>query len=176
MPARPEGSATVPVDRWLQELGVVALARGEREGVLSWDLLLHGRRRRDVRITLILQPGFACLAWAHYAPPLGDGFRKGYRQLLRWNDELPFAKFALAADERLILTAELPVDCLDRDRLGLALARLIALCDLLRDDSRAWIWPGGAPPSPSPEARPSELLERYAEALRELEAPLEDRP
>ncbi|MGZ3587050.1 MAG: YbjN domain-containing protein [Candidatus Limnocylindrales bacterium] len=161
-------AAPGPLDGWLRELGVRPLAREEREGVTSWDLELHGRRRRDIRITVILQPEFACLAWVHYAPPLGDSFRKSYRQLLRWNDELPFTKFALAEDERLILTAELPAEDLDRDRLGLALARLVAVCDLLRDASSAWIWPAGPPPPPGADAQPSPLLERFAAGLGEL--------
>ena len=33
------------------------IERAEREGVTSWDLLLDGRRRYDLRITLILDPG-----------------------------------------------------------------------------------------------------------------------
>jgi len=168
------GSGATPatvVEGWLGELGIVPLDHGEREGVHSWDLLLHGRRRRDVRVTLILQPDVACIAWVHFAPPIGDGFRKSYRQLLRWNDELPFAKFGLAEDERLVLTAELAADGLDRDRLGLALARLLGMCDLLLDASRQWIWPLGTQPAPPPEASPSVVLERYAGELAELARP-----
>jgi len=168
------GSGATPatvVEGWLGELGIVPLDHGEREGAHSWDLLLHGRRRRDVRVTLILQPDVACIAWVHYAPPIGDGFRRSYRQLLRWNDELPFAKFGLAEDERLVLTAELAADGLDRDRLGLALARLLGMCDLLLDASRQWIWPLGTQPAPPPEASPSVVLERYAGELAELARP-----
>ena len=54
----------------------------------------------------------------HYAPPITDSFRVSYRKLLRWNDELPFVKFAVSVDERPVLTAELPVATLDRDALG----------------------------------------------------------
>ena len=170
------GSGATPatvVEGWLGELGIVPLDHGEREGAHSWDLLLHGRRRRDVRVTLILQPDVACIAWVHYAPPIGDGFRRSYRQLLRWNDELPFAKFGLAEDERLVLTAELAADGLDRDRLGLALARLLGMCDLLLDASRQWIWPLGTQPAPPPEASPSAVLERYGGELAELARPVD---
>lgn len=163
-----EAAPATALEGWLAELGIAPLDHGEREGVHSWDVVLHGRRRRDIRITLILQPSVACLAWVHYAPPLADGFRKSYRQLLRWNDELPFAKFGLAEDERLVLTAELPAAGLDRDRLGLALARLVGMCDLLLDASRHWIWPLGSQPAAPKGARPSALLERYAEQLAEL--------
>ena len=86
--------------------------------VVSWDLLLDGRRRHDIRLTLILDPDLALLCWAHYAPPLNDTFRVSYRQFLHWNDELPFVKFALADDERPVLVSEVPVATLDRDTPG----------------------------------------------------------
>jgi hypothetical protein len=137
--------------------------------VSSWDLLLDGRVRRDVRVTLILDPSLGLVAWAHYAPALSDGFRKGYRQFLRWNDELPFAKFALSEDERPVLTAEIPADTVDCDALGLALVRLLAICDLLLDDSARWLWPGGRPPVGGVAApRNQALLDRYAAELGEL--------
>ena len=46
-----------------------------------------------------------------------------------------------------MLTAELPSASLDRDALGIAIARLLAVCDLLLDRSVRWLWPGAkAPP------------------------------
>lgn len=156
-----------PVGRWLAELDIQVLEHGERDGVHSWDIRLHGRRRRDIRVTVILQAAVACVLWVHYAPPLGDSFRKTYRQLLHWNDELPFAKFALGADERLVLLTELAPSALDRDALGSALARLTAICDLLRDESAPWIWPGGAPSSQD-VAPASAILDRYADELGDL--------
>ncbi len=138
--------------------------------MVSWDLVLDGRRRFDVRITLILDPLLALVAWVHYAPPLNDSFRKSYRQFLRWNDELPFAKFALSADERPVLTSEVAVERLDRDRLGVTLARLLAVCDLLLDESLHWLWPGGRRPAGDPDrvSRHAALLERYDDELGEL--------
>ena len=155
------------LDAWLAELGLTSLAGGEREGVASRDVVLHGRRRRDIRATLILVPAAGCLIWTPYAPPLRDGFRRTYQRLLRWNDELPFAKFGLADEDRITLSVELPLAGLDADALGLALARLVAVCDLLVDESADWLWPDGRPSPPS-GARPSALLERYAAALGEL--------
>ena len=160
------------VDGWLSELGIEPLERAEREGVASWDLSLDGRDRSGLRVTLILEPSLVLVAWLHYAPALSDSFRRSYRQFLRWNDELPFVKFALSTDERPMLSAEVPVETLDRDRLGLTLARLIATCDLLLPESAQWLWPGGRrPPDAAPGGRPSALLERYAEELGELAAP-----
>jgi hypothetical protein len=172
MPATDRGPAapsSIQVDGWLAELGIVPVERIEREGITSWDLVLDGRRRFDVRVTVILDPTLACIAWVHYAPPLTDGFRRSYRKLLRWNDEYPFAKFAIATDERPVLSAELPIERLDRDALGLALARLLALCDVLLEESAAWIWPDGkVPPADGRVSRQVDLLARFADELAEL--------
>lgn len=169
------------VDAWLAELGLDSIARGERDGVVSRDLMLHGRRRRGIRLTLIFDPRLACVLWVHYAPPLSDGFRRSYRQLLRWNDELPFAKFALGADERIVLTSELPAP-VDRENLGLGIARLVAICDLLYEESSSWLATGGRRPG-TPEISaglpdagptspaPSSVLIRYEAALGELGEP-----
>ena len=86
-----------------------------------------------MRVTLIFDPAVALVAWAHFGPQLSDNFRKTYRQLLRWNDELPFAKFALSEDERPVLTAEVPADGLTRDVVGTLLARVLAICDLVHE-------------------------------------------
>ena len=132
-------------------------------------------RRHDIRVTLILDPALALLCWVHYAPPISDSFRVSYRKLLRWNDELPFVKFAVSADERPVLTAELPVATLDRDALGVALARLVTVCDLLLDESLKWLYPGArVAPTPGRASRHEALLARYASALGELAAPPPD--
>jgi hypothetical protein len=157
------------VDAWLAELALVPEARVEREGVTSWDLTLDGRRRFDIPVTLILDPAVALIVWVHFAPPIGDQFRKSYRRLLRWNDEFPFVKFAVAEDERPILTAELPLPDLDADALGLAIARLLAICDQLLEESAAWLWIGGRiPPRGDRVCRQVGLFARYADRLSEL--------
>jgi hypothetical protein len=160
------------VDGWLAELSLVPIDRGEREGVHSWDLRLDSRRRADVRVTLILDPDQAMLFWLHYAPPLNDSFRVSYRQFLRWNDELPFVKFALSADERPVLTTELTSEVLTRDSMGAAICRLLAICDLTLDDSVKWLWPG-AKKAPSMErpSRQSSLFDRYSDVVAELLPP-----
>ena len=159
------------VDGWLAELGIPIGERAERDGVTSWDIVLDGRLRSTIAVTLILDPSLALLCWVHYAPPINESFRVSYRMLLRWNDELPFIKFAVSDDERPMLTAELPIATLDRDALGTALARLDAVCDLLYLDSARWLEPPGTrkgawPPKPS--AAPTPLLERFADRLGEL--------
>ncbi len=157
------------IDAWLAELGLEPVDRGERDGVNSWDLRLDARRRADIRVTLILDPGSVLLLWLHFAPPLNDAFRVSYRQFLRWNDELPFVKFALSADDRPVLTSELPLPSLDRDALGLAIVRLLAVCDLTLDRSVGWLFPGQrrAPPMGRP-SRQARLIDRYAAELAEL--------
>src|SRR5262245_27689172 len=94
------------VEGWLTEPGIEPQERGEREGITSWDLKLDGLRRFDIRSTLILDPSFSAIVWVYFAPPIMDSFRKSYRKLLHWNDDYPFAKFGLGADERVILTTE----------------------------------------------------------------------
>jgi hypothetical protein len=162
------------IDEWLAELGLTPVERAERDGAFSWDLVLDGRRRRALRVTLILDPDVALVAWVHFAPPMTDNFRKAYRQLLRWNDELPFAKFAVSEDERPILTAEVPVAGMDRDVVGALIARVLAISDLVHaptvaliaELSRAQARLATTQPDPAGVM----LLERFAGSLGELEA------
>jgi hypothetical protein len=146
---------------------LTAIETGERDGAASWDLLLDGRLRRQVRMTLILDPGVALVGWVHYSPPLTDYVSRTHRQLLRWNDELPFVKFSIAEDGRPMLSAELAEDGLSRDAVGLLIARLLAVCDLLYADSAKWAERMG---KLAGDAEPAgvRLLERYAAALGEL--------
>jgi len=171
MPAAESGATVRPTDveRWLADLGLVPTDRADRDGGTSWDLRLDGRRRFDVPITLILDPAFALICWVHFAPPIGDAFRKSYRKLLRWNDEYPFVKFSLAEDERPVLATELPVATLDEDELGLAIARSLAIADRLLEESASWLWIGGRIPDTSGRtSRGAGLLERYAGRLAEV--------
>jgi hypothetical protein len=162
------------VEEWLDELALSPSDRVERDGISSWDLRLDGLRRFDLPITLILDPALALICWVHFAPPIGDAFRKSYRKLLRWNDEYPFVKFSLAEDERPVLATELPIGALDRDALGLAIARSLAIADRLLEESASWLWIGGRIPDTSGRAsRGAALLARYADQIAELQAPAE---
>ena len=173
-PATPDATSPAPtaeaIERWLGELGLVASERVEREGVVAWDVTIDGRRRRDLRTTVILDPTLGLIAWAHLAPPLGDGLRKAYRTLLRWNDEFPLAKFSVAEDGRPILAVEVPVRWLDADELGLALARIAGIADRIFEETRGWLWIGGRVPDGYDAApgRTEPLLDRFARRLGEL--------
>lgn len=175
MPSDPGAPAVHPADveRWLTDLGLEPVDRAQRDGIASWDLVLDGRRRFDLRVTVILDPSLALICWAHFAPPIGDLFRKSYRKLLRWNDEFPFAKFSIGEDERPLLAVELPLDIVgataDADALGLALARIVGIADRVLDESKEWLWIGGRVPDQSGRRpRNAGLLERFAARLPEL--------
>ena len=155
------------VEGWLRELGLAATDSVEREGVHSWDLVLDGRVRRGVRMTLIFDESVGLVCWVHYAPPLADGLRKVYRQMLRWNDELPFVKFALADDDRPVLSDEVPRASLSGDAIGMTVARLLAVCDLLYPESAGWVDRIAKAGALDELAGPG-LLERYAGRLGEL--------
>ena len=157
------------VEAWFAELGLDPLERADRSSVTSWDLVLDGRRRRDLRVTVILDPSLGVICWAHYAPPIADLFRKSYRRLLRWNDEFPFAKFSIGEDERPLLAVELPLAVAGADALGLALARIVGIADALLEETRDWLWIGGREPArPDRPPRNEPLLERYERRLPEL--------
>ena len=165
--SHPVGPADV--EGWFSELGLAPSERAEREGIASWDLLLDGRRRFGLRITVILDPVLAIICWAHYAPPISDMFRKSYRKLLRWNDEFPFAKFSVGEDERPLLAVELPIAVVSADELGLAIARILGIADRLLDESKDWLLIGGRIPDPGDRAPANAaFLDRYAERLTEL--------
>jgi hypothetical protein len=158
------------VEGWLRELGLETTATVERDGITAWDMALDGRRRRDLRATLIVDPAVGAIVWAHLAPPLGDGLRKAYRSLLRWNDEFPLAKFSVADDGRPILAVEIPNRWLGADELGLALTRVALIADAIFDETKGWLWIGGRVPDgyESRPVRTAALLDRFSGDLGEL--------
>ena len=179
MPSADYGAPTVQpadVERWLADLGLEPIERADRDGIASWDLVLDGRRRFDLRVTVILDPTTALICWAHYAPPIGDMFRKSYRRLLRWNDEFPFAKFSVGEDERPLLTVETAIaiaSAAGADGLGLSLVRILGIADRLLDESKGWIWIGGRGPDHSTRiGRNAALLARFEMRLPELFEPV----
>jgi hypothetical protein len=169
-----ESDLATELDGWLAELGLTPIERAERDEATSWDIVLDGRKRRALRITLILDPEVALIAYVYLAPPIADSFRKSYRQLLRWNDELPFVKFAVTEDERPVLTLETSADGLDRDAVGRLVARSLAIADLIHDQAIALIGELRrrhaklVEEHPEPDPAGIALLERYAGDLEEL--------
>ena len=160
------------VEGWFTDLGLAPTERADRDGIAAWDLVLDGRRRFDLRVTVILDPTLGVICWAQYAPPISDMFRKSYRRLLRWNDEFPFAKFSVADDERPVLAVEVPIDAADADALGLALARILGIADRLLDESSDWLWLGGRMPGPGERtSATAAFLDRYSARLPELLEP-----
>ncbi|NJD28937.1 MAG: YbjN domain-containing protein [Chloroflexi bacterium] len=163
------------LESWLAELGLDPGPRTERDRIAAWDLALDGRRRRGLPVTLILDPSVGLIVWALLAPPLGDGLRKTYRTLLRWNDEYPLAKFSVTGDGRPILAVELPLRWLDADEVGLALARVVLIADRLFEETRPWLWIGGRIPDGYGHGEGSStgerLIARFAPRLRELLEP-----
>ena len=158
------------IEAWLAELGLEPGERVEREGIVAWDLVLDGRTRRDLRVTLILDPAIGAITWAHLAPPLLDGLRRAYRTLLRWNDEFPLVKFSIADDGRPIAAVEIPARWLDADELGLGLARVAGVADRIFEETRGWLWIGGRVPDGYADrpVRNAALLDRFASRLGEL--------
>ncbi|HEV2005537.1 MAG TPA: YbjN domain-containing protein [Candidatus Limnocylindrales bacterium] len=158
------------LEGWLAEFELEPGDRTERDGISAWDVTVDGRRRLDFRVTVILDPSIGAILWAHLAPPIGDGLRKAYRTLLRWNDEFPLAKFSIAEDGRPILAVEIPDRWLDANEVGLALARMSAIADRIFDDTRGWLWIGGRVPDGYADRphRTEGLLARYGERLGEL--------
>ena len=157
------------VEDWFRDLGLEPRERADREGITSWDLVLDGRRRFDIRITVILDPTLGVICWAHFAPPISDMFRKSYRKLLRWNDEFPFAKFSISEDERPVIAVELPIEIASADQLGLAIVRILGIADQLLDESKGWIWLGGRVPDYGDRTSANAaLLDRFAARLPEL--------
>ncbi len=178
-PARTAGGVALAaaqpaeVERWLAGLGVGVVERVERDGIVAWDVVLDGRRRFDLRTTVIRDPALGLICWGQLAPPIGDGLRRAYRTLLRWNDEFPFAKFSLTEDGRPIIAAEIPERLLSEDELGLGLARLAGIADRLLPETAGWLWIGGRPPAgyAGRVGRNPGLLARFAGRLTELLGP-----
>jgi hypothetical protein len=157
------------VEDWFHDLGLEPRERADRDGITSWDLMLDGRRRFDLRVTVILEPALGLICWAHFAPPISDMFRKSYRKLLRWNDEFPFAKFSISEDERPVIAVELPIEGVSADQLGLAIARILGIADRLLEESKDWIWLGGRVPEYGDRTSANAaLLDRFAGRLAEL--------
>jgi hypothetical protein len=128
---------TPPIDRWLGELGLEVVAgTGEAGGpALSRDVVVDGRRRFDLRVTVAWVAGVGCSLWAYYGLEAMEIPKRVYARMLRANFDYPYVKFALTDDDRPMLMTELPTAALDRDELGRGLVRLAIVADRLLDET-----------------------------------------
>ena len=156
----------------LASLGITTTAPHQRDDATVWDLEIDGAKRRGLRVSLIYdaRKGGAILIWAHLAPPLGDGLRKAYRQLLEWSDRFTYAKFSIAADGRPTLSVEIPAATTSAAQLTEGLARVTLIADVIFYDTAEWIWIGGKiPPDPGTERRNAALLLAAGDLAERLE-------
>ena len=156
----------------LASLGIVTSPPHQRDDATVWDLELDGAKRRGLRVSLIYdaRKGGALLIWAHLAPPLGDGLRKAYRQLLEWSDRFTFAKFSIATDGRPTLSVELRAEEATGAQLTQGLARVVLIADAIVAETTEWIWIGGKiPPDPGTERRNGALLAAAGDLAERLE-------
>jgi hypothetical protein len=126
-----------PIDRWLGELGLAAVASAGSAGdpAFSRDLILDGNRRYDLRVTVAWVAGVGCSLWAYYGLEAMEIPKRLYARMLRANFDYPYVKFALTDDDRPMLMTELPSAALDRDELGRGLVRLLVVADRLLEET-----------------------------------------
>jgi len=154
-----------PIDRWLAELGLepVGAAGAPDDQAFSRDLVVDGRRRFDLRVTVAWVSGVGCSVWAYYGLEAMEIPKRVYARMLRANFDYPFVKFAMTDDDRPMLMTELPVSSLDRDELGRSLARVAIVADRLLEETASAIADHGELPDWSGrEPRNRRLLDAYA--------------
>ena len=154
-----------PLDRWLDELGieVVAAAGAPDAPAFSRDVVLDGRRRFDLRVTVAWVAGIGCSLWAYYGLEAMEIPKRVFVRMLRANFDYPYVKFALTDDDRPMLMTELPAAALDRDELGRGLVRLSVVADRLLEETAHAVADRGALPDWTDRAGRSDgLLAAYA--------------
>lgn len=126
-----------PIDDWLAELGisVVGAAGAADDPAFSRDVVLDGRRRFDLRVTIAWVVGVGCSLWAYYGLEAMEIPKRTLHSLLRANFDYPFVKFAITDDDRPMLMTELPAAALDRDELARGLVRLTLVADRLLEET-----------------------------------------
>jgi hypothetical protein len=154
-----------PLDAWLAELGIAVVGSGaapEGGGALSRDLVLDGRRRFDLRITVAWVDGLGIQLWAYYGQEAMELPRRVLHRMLRATFDYPGVKFALTDDDRPMLMTELPPGAFDRDELGRGLVRLAVVADRLLEETAPAVADRGALPDwTGRESRNAALLERF---------------
>jgi hypothetical protein len=126
-----------PIDAWLEELGLQAVAGSGSPGeaAVTRDLILDGERRFDLRVTVAWVAGLGLSLWAYYGPEAMEIPKRTYLRLLRASFDYPYIKFAMTDDDRPMLMTEIPSAAADRDELGRGLTRILVVADRLLDDT-----------------------------------------
>lgn len=156
-----------PIDSLLAELGLEVVGTGPADDrSLSRDVILDGRRRFDLRVTVAWVAGVGWSLWAYYGLEAMDIPRRVHVRMLRANFEYPYVKFAVTDDDRPMLMTELPPMAMDRDELGRGLARLAVVADRLLDETAAAVADRGVLPDwTGRRCRNPGLLDRYADEV-----------
>jgi hypothetical protein len=153
-----------PIDGWLGELGleIVGSAGEAGDAAFSRDVVLDGRRRYDLRVTVAWVAGVGCSLWAYYGLEAMEIPKRVFSRMLRANFDYPFVKFAMTDDDRPMLMTELPPAGIDRDALGRGLVRLVVVADRLLEETATAVADRGILPDWS-DRRPRnpELLDAY---------------
>ena len=168
-----------PIDRWIGELGleIVASTGDPRGRAISRDVVLDGRRRYDLRVTVAWVAGVGCALWAYYGLEAMEIPKRVYARMLRANFDYPYVKFALTDDDRPMLMTELPTAGLDRDELGRGLARLAIVADRLLDETAAAVADRGMLPDWGGRTnRNPALLDAYASDVESAMPEWQPRP
>jgi hypothetical protein len=158
-------TALPPIDTWLDELGLEVVDAADAPGgeALSRDLVLDGRRRFDLRVTVAWVAGVGCSLWAYYGLEAMEIPKRVFSRMLRANFEYAFVKFAMTDDDRPMLMTELPSAALDRDEIGRGLVRLVIVADRLLEETALAVADRGLLPDWSGRTRRNvDLMERYA--------------
>jgi hypothetical protein len=160
-----------PIDDYLGELGleVVAAAGDPSTASLTRDVVLDGRRRYDLRVTVAWVAGAGCSLWAYYGLEAMEIPKRVFARMLHANFDYPFVKFALTDDDRPMLMTELPASSVTRDELGRGLARLVIVADRLLDETASAVADRAELPDWSGRtSRNPQLLERYGAEVEAL--------
>lgn len=162
-----DGASRPPLEAWAGELELEVVARGgsAADPAYTIDLVLDGRRRFDLRVTVAWVDGVGTSVWAYYGPEEMEIPKRVLRTMLRANYDHPFMKFALTDDDRPMLMAELGQRH-DRDDLARALVRMTVLADRLLEPTASAVADRGILPDwTDRRGRNLKLLERYADEV-----------
>ena len=126
-----------PIDGWLRDLGLEVVASTGNAGgeAMSRDVVVDGRRRFDLRVTVAWIAGVGVSLWAYYGFEGMEIPKRVYARMLRANFDYPYVKFALTDDDRPMLMTEIPSAAADRDELGRGLTRILVVADRLLEDT-----------------------------------------